>query len=1043
MRSEQLISYYIRAAKFLDGLHDYGPLIEYQPMKARYSCSAEPVPFAGRLDADYKEIKTGEMWGNMWDSAWFHLTGTIPDEWKNKKVVARLNFNGEACVFDNAGCPLCGLTNGSVFDQNYGKDIYYLPQKTINNGKVEIWVEAAASGFIGIKLDKDPDPDSPDRYGSHEGKVVAMELALFDDDVWGLMLDFQVLFSLFDSLNSGAPSKESASPGRFEIEKILPEMTPRLRKILFGLNRAIDIYADNYRHAAQAREILQPLFSTSANDSDSTALAIGHAHLDTGWLWPVRESIRKCARTFSSQIALMEKYPDYVFGASQPQHYLFVKEHYPALYEKIKQFVRKGNWELQGGMWVEADCNIISGESMVRQFLHGKNFFKDEFGVEVDNLWLPDVFGYSAAMPQILKKAGVDCFITLKISWNQFNQFPHNTFLWRGIDGSKVLAHLPPEEDCNSLMLPHGQVKAQRSFKESHVINEFMSLYGIGDGGCGPKEEHVERALRMKDLEGCPKVRFGRADDLFERLLAKSDELEVWDGELYLERHRGTLTTQARSKKYNRVLERKLREVEFLYSALPLSEYPAAELDALWKTLLLNQFHDILPGSSIKKVHETSEQEYADSIAECDRLVAEVSAYLENDGKSLTLVNSLSTAFHGPVELPPSWHGMALTNADGEKVPVHSDSESTTALVNIPACSTLTLRRAGPAEEPETGSCKVLENDLIRYEFGPDADLLSVFDKELGREMLRGDNKGNQFALYVDRPERYDAWDVDITYENELLENARGIEVSPLGDGEVRCGLNFTLNIGASEIKQNIYLYSNSKRLEFHTMVDWNEKHRMLRVSFPVDVERPAATCDIQFGFIERPTHRNTSWDMAKFEVAAHKYVDISNEDFGVALINDCKYGHKINDAVIDLNLLRSPTHPDPDADEGVHSFRYALLPHQGPLHGSGVIEEAEHFNFPPILLNGVDADKFKLPVKIDGKGVRLAALKKAEKEDCLVIRLVESHGRHSSCQLTLPDKAKLQPCDLMEWESESLMDGKSHDLHFSPFEIKTFKIEP
>ncbi len=1041
MRSEQIKQYIKRVEAFLGRLHRDGPLISKAPLEGSFFHSSKPVPFADRLECCYEPITTARVWGAEWDSAWFHITGTIPAEWRGSKVVARLDFNGEACVFDRNGRPLWGLTSGSVFAEHYGKDLYHLPPETCRSEKVELWIEAAANGLFGINLDKDPHPRSPARHGSYEGRVVAMELALFNEELWGLMLDAEVLFSLFCALNPNAAGETGNA--LWGTAKTLPQMTPRARRLLFLLNQAIDVYGDDHRNAAAAREVLREPLASGANASDAVAVSVGHAHIDTGWLWPVRETIRKCGRTFASQIALMEKYPDYVFGASQPQHYQFVKTHYPVLYEDIKKYVKKGNWELQGGMWVEADCNIISGESMVRQFLHGKNFFMDEFGCDVRNLWIPDVFGYSVAMPQIMQKAGIEFFLTQKISWSQFNEFPHNTFRWRGIDGSEVVVHFPPEDSYNSPMLPRNQIKAQNSFKEGHFLDQFMSLYGIGNGGGGPKEEHIERARRMADLEGCPKVKFGRSDAFFARLSSRAGRLPVWDGELYLELHRGTLTTQARTKKGNRRLERKLREVEFVYSALPPSEYPAAELDRLWKTLLLNQFHDILPGSSIHRVYEVAEKEYADSLAACERLIGEAADHLQGRGKAtITLVNSLSTAFRGAVELPPSWHGTGAADARGRMLPVHLDSEGAVVMVDIPACSALTIRKSGEATAaPAPADAMVLENGLVRYELGNDGTVLSAFDKELRRQMLRPGAAGNLLSLYVDRPANWDAWDIDISYENELVENARGVAVTPLGKSEVRQGVKFRLEIGDSRIEQKIYLHAGSKRLDFHTTVEWNERHRMLRVSFPSAVRAREATCDIQFGFVRRPTHRNTGWDMAKFEVAAHKYADISNDDFGLALLNDCKYGYNIHEGVLDLNLLRSPTHPDADADRGVHSFRYALLPHRGMPADSGVVEEAQKFNYPPIMLAGVAGDRFKSPVGIDGEGVALAALKKAEKEDCTVVRLVESHGRHSTCRLNIAGEAALTPCDLLEWHEETPLEGRSHALHFKPFEIKTFKI--
>lgn len=546
----------------------------------------------------------------------------------------------------------------------------------------------------------------------------------------------------------------------------------------------------------------------------------------------------------------------------------------------------------------------------------------------------------------------------------------------------------------------------------------------------------------MQNLEGCPKVKLARSDEFFGKLKDRAAELQVWDGELYLELHRATLTTQARTKKANRTLERKLREVEFVYSALPPEHYPGDELDKLWKTLLINQFHDILPGSSIRMVYDVTEAELADAAAACDRLIAEAATRLNGDADSLTLVNTLAVRFQGPVTLPQSWKGEAPLDTEGRPLPAQTDHEGTVVMADIPPCSALTVKKSGnTAKTASNGSRSVLENDFIRYEFGKNGTLRSAFDREMKREMLPAGKSGNVLSLYVDRPAKNDAWDIDIHYEDEQVSTAESIEVTPLGSGPVRQGIRFKLKIGGSTLLQNVYLYPGGKRLEFHTQVEWTERHRMLRVAFPTVVPAHEALCDIQFGFIRRPTHRNSARDLARFEVCAHKYADVSTEDFGAALLNDCKYGYKIYDGVLDLNLLRSPSYPDPDADRGSHTFRYALLPHCGSLTGSDTIEEALRFNFPPAALESVDHGQFVSPIAIDGRGVSLAALKKAEKEDCTIVRLAENRGRFSTCRLTLARDGQLIPCNLMEWNEEPPLKGTSHELHFTPFEIKTFKI--
>lgn len=989
-----------------------GPTVQ---MEATFGHSVEPTPFGKHLDLNFKSIKEGEKWGNAWDSAWFRLKGTVPAEWEGKKVVSQLDFNSEALVVDDDGTPLQGLTKSTVYVMNWSREIFPLFDSANGGEEVSLWVESAANHITGVRnVNEDIPRGESERYGSYVGKVNKIRLAVFDEELKQLCNDFFVLFYLY---------------------KALPEKTTRAVLILSSLSDAVDAFADNTENATLCRKILRPLFEQKANASAVTATAVGHAHIDTGWLWPVREAKRKCARSFSSQIALMEEYPDYVFGASQPAHYAMMKEHYPQLYEKIRQKIKEGKWEPQGAMWVEADCNLISGESMVRQFVHGKNFFKDEFDFDVRNLWLPDVFGYSAALPQIMKRAGVDYFLTQKISWSQFNDFPYTTFMWRGIDGSDVLTHFPPENTYNSWLRPDALVKGEENFREREVLDEMIVLFGMGDGGGGPKRSHIERGIRQRDLEGVPKIRFGRADNFFDRLSKHAEQLPSWTGELYLELHRGTLTTQARTKRGNRLLERTLRETEYLLCCTGLNDYPLDKLDSIWKNMLLNQFHDIIPGSSIRKVYEVTEKDYSEGLAACEGIQNKVAEKLfpEGDG-SLVLVNTLNIPYTQSVTLPEDWEG-------ANEVPTQRDADGTvTAKVEIPAQGMLELSRSKEARSSDQFSELILENDLIRYTFDGNGQVISAYDKQASKEFLSG--PGNVLTLYEDRPIAHDAWNIDIFYEHQVLETARVIKTSSLGAGKVRQGIRFDLTVGQSTITQKVYLDANSRRLDFKTTVNWQERHRMLRVAFHTVIRSDQANFDIQYGYVQRNTHRNVSWDMARFEVAAHKYADLSDNNYGVALLNDCKYGYKVLDNVLDLNLLRSPTDPDPDADFDHHEFTYSLLPHQGDLIASDVQNQAIQLNQPPALFVGRKLGEAVVPVNVTGKGVALEVLKKAEKEDCLVIRLVERLGCHTTATVALSDKtATLVETDLLEWENFRDFGSGCVEIAMKPFEIRTFKI--
>lgn len=999
----------------------YGEAVD---MTCEYAASKDPVAFKDRLSLNYKTIRAGEKWGETWDSAWFRLSATVPENFAEKELVLLYDACGESLIFDADGTPVYTLTGGTVFAEGYAKSRYVIGSRKPGE-KLEFWIESAANGLFGLVLDSgDLNPKHP--YGQFIGNLNTAKLAVFRREIWDLYLDLDIAVDLVQGL---------------------PENDYRRHRFVRIICNAANAYNENPANAGKAKEALKELFSLRAADSAMTAHAVGHAHIDSGWLWPVRETIRKCARTFAAQIDLIEKYPDYVFGASAAQHYAFTKEHYPELYKKIKQAVKEGRWEIQGGMWVEADCNLISGESMVRQFLHGKNFFMDEFGFDVKNLWIPDVFGYSAALPQIIRKAACDYFLTQKMSWSQFNKFPYQTFKWKGIDGSEVITHFPPENTYNSLLQPRLLMEAQNTFMERDTLTDFMSLFGIGDGGGGPTEEQIERGRRMENLECCPKLKFDRADRFFDELSKKAELLPTWKGELYLELHRGTLTTQSRTKRNNRRLEQLLTTVEFLSSMLPLEQYPAKELDKAWKLLLLNQFHDIIPGSSITRVYQNTEKEHAELIALCDRLLDRAGAELfAKDENAATLLNSLSYDYDAVVELPESWNGFTVCDAAGTVLPTQTENGRTTAIVHLPKSSLVTVRKG---EKNAAGAVTdsqelILENDFARYVFSPAAELIEAYDKVARRSILKPGSKGNVLSMYVDFPVSWEAWDIDIYYNQQFLAHPESVSARKIICGGVRSALEFELKISGSTIRQTVVLEHTGARLDFRTTAEWHEDRKMLRTAFPVNAFADEAGFDIQYGYIKRSMNNNSSWDIAKFEVAAQRYADISEDSWGAALLNDCKYGHKVKDGVIDLALLRAPKHPDYDADLGHHEFTYSLLPHSGDLIHSNVMSQAALLNRGIRVFDGTAGMGVQPVCKLDSDSVTLEVVKKAEKEDCLVVRMVETKGRAADAELKLSDGSlKVSGTNLLEWteEAEYSNENGGVKLTFAPFEIKTLKI--
>ena len=1009
----------------IDRFIDYLPKLFYRrsvPFEITGQVAAEPIPFEAIAPQQFTPFEEGAPWGENWHSGWFRLRATVPAEWRGEAVTARINFGGEACIFSEEGEPLQGLTGSSAFLDPFVRDRYRLYAACEGGEHVDLLVEAAANRIGGVPSPfGDPVPDQLEQTPP-VGRIETARLCTFDNEMHQLWCDAFSLRRLMQSL---------------------PDEEPQRSQILEALSRATERFRYLEPNPADTRRELSHVLSQRTSDAELATRAVGHAHLDTAWLWPMRESIRKCARTFSTQLNLIERYPDYVFGASQPQHYQFVKDHYPGLYERIREAVREGRWEPQGAMWIEADCNLPSGESLARQMLYGKQFFQDEFGVNVRHVWLPDVFGYNGNLPQIMRLAGVDYFVTTKLSWSQYNTYPHTTFHWKGIDGSSVLTHLPPEGNYNAQMYPDRLRAGARAFAERGYLPTFLTPFGIGDGGQGATEEHLEFARRQKNLAGCPRVEFGPAEPMLDQLREHAGELPEWHGELYLEAHRGTLTTQAKAKRMNRALELQLRRVEMLWASAPLQEYPAATLLDCWRTLLTNQFHDILPGSSITRVYEDTHCDYTRIKEELDALEQGFLQRTASTSEGFTLVNTLSHDLDTIVAIPDVDEG-ALKLADGQETPVQPNPDGGGwARVRLAgmgsAAGSVTSADVASATDDvaRVTADRVLENACVRYAFDDQGRLTSAFDKRAAREFLLHGEPGNVLSLYQDWPYKWDAWDVDRPYRRQELETAQLQSVSPEADGPHVAGLKLVFSIGDSRIEQRIRLSSASARLDFVTDVSWHETRKMLRVAFPVDVAANESISEIQYGVMRRPVHDNTSWDMAKFEVCAHRFADLSDADGGVALLNDGKYGHHLNNGLLDLNLLRSPVYPDPSADRGEHRFTYSLLPHAEPFEQSEVVAEAHALNQPPLFWHG--QRDVTLPIRVTGQAV-LETIKRAEGEDALIVRLYEPHGRHIHAAVRVPrDVTEARESDLIERAGSELpLNEGQLSLRFRPHEIKT-----
>lgn len=1005
---------------------------------AAFHVHGEPVTFQQASEAQYEPFAVGGSWGPAWDTTWFRLRGQIPGDWAGREVAlgfgignaGSTGFGAEALVW-RQGRAVQGLS------PNHRE--YILTPEADGGEAIELFIEAAAN------------PPSP--FGANPWPTLLAEpegtplftlqqadLHVRDPEIERFWHTFRVLVELMTEL---------------------PDDGPRAARLRRGLERACNLLdlpdiAESWRRAQPVLDVL--LAEPSAPGTHAVSI-VGHAHLDTAWLWPLRETIRKCARTFSTVVELMDRYPEYRFVVSQAQHLAWMRDLYPDLWARMKVRIIEGRLEPTGSMWVEADCNIPSGESLVRQIVHGKRFYLEELGIETNDVWLPDVFGYSAALPQIMRRSGIRWFLTQKLSWNQYNVLPHHSFLWEGIDGSRVFTHFPPADTYSGNMGVRELRFGVENFKDHDRATRSLYLFGWGDGGGGPTAEMLESARRLADTDGVPRLTMESPRRFFTDAEAEIEDPAVWVGELYLEFHRGTYTSQAATKLGNRRAEFALREAEMWSALAPGSVYPHGELEEIWKLLLLHQFHDIIPGSGIHWVYEDTARDHAQIRSQTARLIDDAQALhvnaIDTSGRSHPVVvfNSLSHERRELVAVDAPGDATAVVDSAGIPGALQR-VEGGRALfeASVPACGYRVYDLG--TTDPSVGSSvtvdtRCLENDHLRIELDDQGLLSSVFDKSAGRQVLAPGERGNRFQLHPDYPNFFDAWDIDHFAFDQVVNLDEVESIEPVERGPLRAGIRITRRFGQSRLIQVIRVAAGMRWVDFETEVQWHETNRLLKVAFPVDVRSPRATYEIQYGHVERPTHANTSWDVARFEVCAHKWADLSEPGYGVALLNDCKYGYDISANVIRLSLLRAPTWPDPVADRGDHRFTYRLLPHTGDLRDAGVIDAGYDLNVP---LRAVATsphpgtrDVQVSMLSVDTANAVVEVVKEADDgSGALVVRLYESWGRRGPVTVRAPwpiQRASLT--DLLERPlAEIPIHGAEVTLEMTPFEIATLKLE-
>lgn len=931
----------------------------------------EPVPYERRMEGEKKVLRKGDIWGKLWDCAWMHVTGIVPHNFTGDIVTLLIDICGEALIVDKDGNPVRGLTCvDSQFDRDHGmpgKTEYTIKAKA--GDKIDFWMDAANNDLIG-------------QYRG--GTIRTLDIAICNEEAVALHYDYIVLHDL--------------------MKKLSPD-TPRYCSILYALNSVGELMYDfKAENIPQAREILKVELDKKGGTPSLTYYATGHAHMDLAWQWPIRETKRKAARTFATALANMEQYPEYIFGQSQPQQFQWMKEGYPELYARIKKAVKEGRLEPQGAMWVEPDTNVSGGEALVRQVMYGKKFWKDEFDVDMKVLHLPDVFGYTASLPQILKKSGVDYFLTIKMSWSMNNPFPYHTYNWVGMDGSEVLAHLPPEGNYVSCALPRALINGASAYMEKGLIDKAILLYGIGDGGGGPGKEHLEALRRGENLDGAYPVKRAQTIEFFRDIEKDRGKIKSYKGEMYLEKHRGTYTTQAKNKYYNRLLEKLLRDTEMVCAMdtwLTGLEYPQAKLEAIWKEVLLYQFHDILPGSSIQRVYDESVVRYQ----EMEKELREILTAHLNKGSSF--FNTLS------------WDRTELIEKGGKYYKLTVPALSTNEATELDAIKELDI----------SYNVDTLSNGLLTVQFNKDGGISSLIDVN-GYEAIVGE--ANILNIYCDSE---DAWDIDPEYMHKPVERIRLTDAETYLEG-LYVIRKQTFAYNKSIFVQTIKLKAGSPYIEMETFVDWQESRKMFRIDGNFNVLTDKVVCDIQFGNIERSTLENNSYDFAQFEICVHKYLDLRTATNGVALLNDCKYGYRAKGNFMSLNALRSTDFPGKNADKGQHTFRYAIYPHSGE---NRVEQLSYEFNY-----DLYQTDRHIPQIcEVDNKHIIVETIKMSEDGDGLIVRLYNDTSAPQTTKIQFANTVKkVKLVNLIEENISTLnIEDCAITQTFNPYEILTFKI--
>ncbi|HUT36852.1 MAG TPA: glycoside hydrolase family 38 C-terminal domain-containing protein [Planctomycetota bacterium] len=988
------------------------------------------------LKRPFKPMPVGTPWGAKWQYAWFRAAVKLPREAKGEWIVFRCG----------TGTGFCGDPGGEgrfiVNGREMGGRDWHHPQVVLTKrgatgAKFSILMEAYA-GHGPTNCGGGPVPHgelSVPEPPATQRTVLPCSFGIWDEEVFQAWLDVQTLIELRDKLDPDSLRVSEIDEGLRQFTLIADLELPRTTGKMPVPPMLATIRA--------ARGRLKPLLECTNGSTSPLLYCYGHSHIDVAWLWPLAETERKCARTFATQLGLMEMYPEYKFLQSQPHLFRMTQRLYPDVYARIKKAAKKGQWLSEGGMWVEADTNVSGGEALIRQFLHGKRYYRDEFGVDCELMWLPDVFGYSGAMPQIMAGCGIKYFSTQKIFWNYNggDPFPYNTFWWEGIDGTRVLSHF--HNDYNSQTNPATLIGRWKERVQKDGLNARIVPFGWGDGGGGPTRLHLEFLRRQRDLEGAPRTKIASPLEFFHVEEARRKDWPVYVGELYYQCHRGTYTTQARTKRGNRKCEFALREAEMWCSALASAglRFPSKTLDEAWKGVLLNQFHDIIPGSSIHRVYEEAEALHAQVLATANATAGKAGrALLRKEKDAVAVFNSLSWDRLALVPLPKGFRG---AECNGEALLSQRIGGTLYAEALVPSCGWTTLKAARPIRgiEAVEATPKGMENDCLRLRLNDRGEIASLVDKATGQELAAAPM--NAFRLYKDVPRWFDAWDIDSTYELCPVELPEKAAIEVVATGPLAAVVRITRKINDSTVTQDVWLRRGSRRVEFRTTMDWRERHKLLKVAFPTTLHANEAIHEIQFGHLRRPTHRSRPFDADRFEVANQKWTALAEEDRGAAVLNDCKYGVNVLDGSINLTLLRSPLAPDMTADLGTQEVAYAFTAWNGSFFDSDLVREAYELNVKPLVVPGAAGEGCLF--QVDAPNVVIETVKPAEDgSGDIIVRLYEAKRAATRCTLrtSLP-VAKALAANMLEEGGASLpFRAGLIALDLRPFEIKTLRLK-